>query len=88
MSNLPSPQNMLLYLMIFLVLFGKKCSTVSKNGTSYLTMTGKGKQTTFGILDVITITIVCFFLVFKINFKEFKVSQLVNSTIKLKNSRK
>ena len=35
------------------ILLGQKCRTViDKNGTSYLTMTGKEKQTTHGILGV------------------------------------
>ena len=43
-------------------------------------MTGKEKQTTPGILGVITVIV----LVFKANIKETsEVSQLANSTIKL-----
>ena len=73
--------------LISLYCLGTKCRTVTdKNGTSYLTMTGKEKQSTLGILGVITGILLLFFVqVFKANIKETsKASQLSNSTIKIK----
>ena len=52
-----------------------------KNGTTYLTKTGKEKQTTLGILGVITvIIIICFEAM---NKETLKVSQFAYSTIKV-----